>query len=161
MKILAAFATALLVASQAAAQYQPTDKPAGTAATVVKPADKPGAKKDLANKPAPEPVLHGTVITRADGTYLTLEAADGDFRLSFYNKKKMPVSPDVARATARWPNRRGPGDVRAVLNVSGNALVGGNKRVDPPYTYTVYLTLLNGEGEDSKVVESFVVPFRG
>jgi len=170
MKILAAFATVLFAASQLSAQAQPAAQPAEAQSTEVKPAagktvPVTGAAKKVEKKddkkPAPEPKIAGTIITRADGTFLGLEAVGGDFKLSFYDKKKKAVAPDVTRATARWPNKRGPGDVRAVLNPSGNSLVGGSKRVDPPFTYIVYLSLLKGEGENSKVVESFAVPFRG
>ena len=163
MKILAAFATVLLATSRLMADNPTTAKMTDTKATEVKPVDKTLAPvgKNAAKKPAPELTIRGTVITRADGTFLGLEAVGGDFKLSFYDKKKKPLAPDASRATVRWPNQRGPGDLRAVLNPSGNSLVGGQKRVDPPYTYKVYLTLLQGEGSETKAGESFVVPFRG
>ena len=100
----------------------------------------------------------GVTIPRADGTFLGLEVVDTKFKLSFYNKKKKPANMDVTRATARWPNVRGPGDNRTVLNGSGTFLVGA-KPVVPPYTFNVYLTLLKGDGDDEKAVESFVVQF--
>ena len=84
----------------------------------------------------------------------------GNFKLSFYDKKKKLMAVDVTRATAKWPNPRAPGDNRTVLNGSGTALVGA-KPVVPPFTFTVYLTLLQGEGAEAKAVESFVVPFHG
>lgn len=121
---------------------------------------KPGAKAKVEEKKEVEATIPGTNIARADGTFLGLEVVGGNFKLSFYDAKKKPVPADVDRATARWANPRGPGDNRTVLNPSGNALV-GSKPVIPPYNFNVYITLLKGQGEESKAVETIVVPFRG
>lgn len=116
--------------------------------------------------PAPEtktpdvPKIPGTTIARANGTFLGLEVEGGNFKLSFYDQKKKLAAPDVTRASVRWPNTRGPGDFRTMLNPGGKALV-GSKPVVPPFTFNVYLTLLQGDGDDAKAVETFVVPFRG
>ena len=134
--------------------------PVTPATPASKPAVKPAAKPAVQAKAAEEPKIAGTEIKRADGTYLGLELSGGNFKLSFYDAKKMPMDPDVTRATARWPNTRGPGDNRTVLNPSGRGLI-GNKPVLPPFTFTVYITLLKEEGGESKAVESFSVPFRG
>lgn len=115
---------------------------------------KPEATKEV------EPVIPGQTIVRENGTFLGLEVVGGNFKLSFYDQKKKPMAADVTRATARWNNTRGPGDNRTVLNSSGNALV-GSKFVYPPYNFNLYITLLVGDDDDSKAVESFVVPFRG
>lgn len=120
---------------------------------------KPSAKKDEKKKEE-EPKIPGTVIARANGTFLGLEVVGGNFKLSFYGKDKKPMAVDVTRATARWPNVRSPGDNRTVMNVSGTALVGA-KPVVPPFNFNVYLTLLQGEGDQAKAVESYVVPFKG
>jgi hypothetical protein len=102
----------------------------------------------------------GTVVTRADGTFLGLEVVAGNFKLSFYDAEKKAIAPNVSQARATWPNPRGQGNLRTMLNLSENALVGA-KPVLPPYTYDVRLVLLQGTGEQQQVVESFVVPFRG
>lgn len=146
-KIHAAFAAGLFAAGLLSAQTAPVAKPAAPGTTVQ-------PKKEE------EPKIPGTVVTRADGTFLGLEVVGGNFKLSFYDKKKKLVPPAVTRASARWPNPRGPGDFRTVLNPSGNALV-GSKPVIPPFTFNVYLTLLKAEGDTETTVESFVVPFRG
>jgi hypothetical protein len=166
MKTLAAFAAVLFATSQLFAQTQPAAPTAPAKASDIKPADgktapaaKTPVKKDE-KKPVPEPKIPGTNITRKNGTFLGLEVVDGNFKLSFYDKKKKPMAPDVTRASARWPNVRGPGDYRTILNSSGNALVGA-RAVTPPYTWNVFLTLLEGEGDEAKAVESYVVPFRG
>ncbi len=118
-------------------------------------------KKDAEPDYAKElPKIPGTVITRPNGTFLSLEVVGGVFKLSFYDKKHKLMNVDVSRATARWPNPRSPGDNRTVLNGSGTALVGA-KPVVPPFNFNVYLTLLQGEGEAAKAVENYTVPFKG
>ena len=115
--------------------------------------------KPEAKKVVEEPKIPGVTIARANGTFLGLEVVGANFKLSFYDAKKKPAAVDVTRATARWPNPRSvTGPNRAVLNPSGNALV-GNKPVLPPLNFTVNITLLQGEGEEGKVVENFNVPF--
>ena len=149
-KIFAAFAAGLFAASLLSGQTTPAAKPAAPT--------KPGANAQT--KKEEEPKIPGTVVTRADGTFLGLEVSGGNFKLSFYDKKKKLTPPNVTRASARWPNTRGPGDFRTILNPSGNALV-GSKPVIPPFTFNVYLTLLKAEGDAETAVESYVVPFRG
>jgi hypothetical protein len=151
-KILAALAAGLFAASLLSAQYAPP--PAKPAVPGAKPATPAVPKKEE------EPKIPGTVVTRADGTFLGLEVVGGNFKLSFYDKKKKLTPPTVTRASARWPNTRGPGDFRTILNSSGNALV-GSKPVVPPFTFNVYLTLLKAEGDTETAVETLVVPFRG
>lgn len=120
----------------------------------------PHATVTKGETPEAEPKILGAVITRADGTFLGLEVVAGNFKLSFYDAKKKAIAPNVSQARATWPNPRGQGDLRTMLNLSENALVGA-KPVLPPYTYNVRLVLLQGTGEQQQVVESFVVPFRG
>lgn len=120
----------------------------------------PHAAVTIGETPEAEPKILGTVVTRADGTFLGLEVVAGNFKLSFYDTKKKAIAPNVNQARATWPNPRGQGDLRTMLNLSENALVGA-KPVLPPYTYNVRLVLLQGTGEQQQVVESFVVPFRG
>jgi hypothetical protein len=162
MKNAVALALALLAASQLPAQT--ADKP-----TVITSADlkQPDAKapaattqaKVLEKKPEVERKIPGVTIPRTDGTYLGLEVVSGNFKLSFYDKKKKPVAVDVSRATARWPNIRSAlGDNRTVLNPSGLALI-GTKPVLPPHNFIVRLTLLKGEGDTAKAVENYTVQF--
>jgi hypothetical protein len=165
MKLPVAFLGLALVTSALQAQTPPAPKPATPVAPVVKvdPKAKPDAKAkvDDKKKKADEMgVIKGTEIKRADGTYLGLEIVSGNWVLSFYDKKKKPVGMDVTRATARWPNVRGPGDNRTVLNGSGTKLV-GSRTVLPPYIFNVYITLLKGEGDDAQAVETVVVQYRG
>lgn len=171
MKSLAVAASLLFAASLTQAQTAPAGKPtdarapdakaapATPAATTATPGKAAPAKKDT--KKADElPKIPGTVITRPNGTFLSLEVVGGVFKLSFYDKKHKPAAVDVTRATARWPNPRSPGDNRTVLNGGGTALV-GQKPVVPPFNFNVYLTLLQGEGDDAKAVENYTVAFKG
>lgn len=105
-----------------------------------------------------EIVLPGVTIARPNGTFLSLEVVNAQFKLSFYDAKKKPAAIDVTRATARWPNTRSAIKAwnRAVLNPSGTSLI-GSQPVLPPYVFNVYLTLLQGDGDNAKVVESYTV----
>ena len=163
------FATSLMQA-QTPAAARPADpktpaleatapKSPGTKAAPAAPAKTTPAKKDEKKKEE-LPKIPGMTIARPNGTFLGLEVVGGNFKLSFYDKKKKAMTVDVTRATARWPNPRAPGDNRTVLNVSGTALV-GQKPVVPPFTFNVYLTLLVGEGEEAKAVENYTVAFKG
>ena len=167
MKIPAAFVALLFTASLVSAQTQPAAKPMDTAATAVAPtdakvapADTPAAPapsapiKKVVKTPPPEPKSPGMTLNRANGTFLGLEVANGFFKLSFYDKKKKPMAPDVTRVAMRWPNQRARGDIHAVMNPSGNSLV-STQRAETPVNYKIFLTLLAGEGADATAVESF------
>ena len=177
MKFPFVLVAVLLAAGRLSAQNQPVPPPAAppaspkttvitpatTTPSAVKPVDpKATAAKPAVKKPDVVPVIPGQTVNRANGTFLGLQVINGNFVLSFYDKKKKPMAPDVTRATARWPNLRSAttGDNRAVLNREGNALV-GNKPVVPPLVFTLRLSLLQGDAEEAKVVESFVVAFKG
>lgn len=153
MKFPAVLLSAVIAVGVLQAETKPAPKP-----TEAKPA--PGKAAPTVKKEEPLPKIPGTEIARPNGTFLGLEVASGNFKLTFYDKKKKPMAVDVTRATARWPNPRSPGDNRTVLNGSGTALVGA-KPVLPPFNFTVYLTLLKGEGDEAKAVETYVVPFSG
>jgi hypothetical protein len=175
----AVFVVALFAASLTQAQNQPVTKPADTTATTdtaaatvtpAKPADAKAApaapgttaktpvKKDDKKK-VEEPKIPGVTIARANGTYLGLEVVNADFKLSFYDKKKKLMAPDVTRASARWPNPRSVlGPNRTILNSNGSALI-GSKPVVPPFTFLVHLSLMQGDGDESKVVENYDVAF--
>ena len=178
MNTIAAFLCLVVAASVARAQATPTVKPVDSkdAPLVVKPADAKdastaakatdskaatAAKKDV-KKEAPLPKIPGTVINRTNGTFLSLQVVGGNFTLTFYDKKHKLMAIDVTRAAARWPNNRTslPKDYRTVLNGSGTALV-GQRPVLPPFNFNVSITLLQGEGEEAKVVENYTVPFGG
>lgn len=99
--------------------------------------------------PEAEPKILGAVITRADGTFLGLEVVAGNFKLSFYDAEKKAIAPNVSQARATWPNPRGQGNLRTMLNLSENALVGA-KPVLPSYTYDVRWCSCRALGNNSK-----------
>lgn len=107
-------------------------------------------------------VIAGTTLNRPNGHFLGLTLQDGKFKLTFYDKKKKPEKVDVTRATARWPNLHGPGDHRTVLNPGGDgsSLVGA-QFVRGPHSFKLFITLLQGEGDEAKGVENYTVDFRG
>lgn len=146
---------ALITASFAFAQY-PT-APAGKDAKKTAPADKKKAADTKAEEP--EAKIEGMAIARPDGRFLGLEVKDSKFVLSFYDKNKKEMAPDVARATMRWPVKYQPGDERTVLNPAGDGkTLTSGKTVKPPHFFKVYMSLFV-EGSD-EAVESYAVDYR-
>ena len=160
MKTIVAFLCVVFAASLAHAQINPGVKKADSKVELEKPADSKTAPAKKEVKKEELPKIPGMEIARPNGTFLGLEVVGGNFKLTFYDKKKKAMGVDVTRATARWPNPRSPGDNRTVLNGNGTALVGA-KPVLPPFNFNVFLTLLKGEGEEAKAVETYTVAFRG
>jgi len=119
-----------------------------------------GPAKKAAPKKEAEPVIPGVTVPRANGTFFGLELAGGKFKITCYDKKKKPMAPDVSRIAARWPNTRSAEVAwnRTILNPEGNALIGA-ATVYPPYAWNVFLTVLEGQGDDTKATENYVVPF--
>jgi hypothetical protein len=147
-----------------------TPAPADAKAPVGKPADtktvKPAAKADPAkpaDKKEAEPKIPGQTIDRDDGGYLGLELKDGNFKLSFYDKKKKAIPADRAMAIARWLVKYNKsGDERALLSLSsdGKSLV-GSKNVRAPYSFKLYLTLFKEATEGAPAVENYIIDFSG
>jgi hypothetical protein len=163
MKPIAAAVCLLFATSLMQAQTPPGAKPAEPKAPAAKATTgKAAPAKPEAKKEEELPKIPGTEIVRPNGTKLGLEVVGGKFKLTFYDKKHKPMAMDVTRAAARWPNTRSgtPSDYRTVLNGSGTSLVGA-RPVFPPYTFTVFLTLLQGEGEEAKAVENYTVAVKG
>ncbi len=165
MKTFAALAAFLFAASLLSAETPPATGTTDTAAKDLKSAQTTNqpAKNDTKKKPEPEPKIPGVTIPRANGTFLGLEVADNRFKLSFYDKKKKPMAPDVTRATARWPNTRSAVKAfnRSVLNPGTPTAFIGSNPVQPPFVGNVFLTLLQGDGDDAQAVETYSVPFHG
>jgi hypothetical protein len=147
MKINAALARTLLMAASIGmvvplrAQTTPKTKPAPApkqqtppaAADAKKKAPDKGKAAPAPETTEPEPVIAGSTITRADGTFLGLSLEGGNFKLSFYDAKKKPVQANVARAAARWDPVTTAGQERVVLNPIGDGTaLSGPKQVRPP-----------------------------
>ena len=110
-------------------------------------------------KKAEEPAVPGQVLTRANGTFLSLTLVEGKFNLRFFDEKRKPIKVDVARAVARWPNVHGPGNNRSVLNPTPDGLALRSAQfVRGPYAFTLILALIQ---EDGSSTETFSVVFRG
>lgn len=121
------------------------------------PAKSPAAK----TKPAEaEGKIEGLTIARADG-FLGLQlSAENRFVLGFYDTKKKPVAPNIARAALRWSVHYQPQDERTVLNPSGDGFtLTSEKFVRPPRRFKLFISLY-GEGSD-QALESYVVDFGG
>jgi len=149
-RILAALCAFTVSGLMGVAREEPTPAPQETPPAQVQPA-KPAKEQPAVKAEAEEEeigTIEGVEIQRADGTFLGLEISDGNFKLTFYDKKKKPAKADVARATARWTARTKPFREFTVLNPGGDGtFLVGNRFVRPPHIFTVYLTLLNEAGD--------------
>jgi hypothetical protein len=141
--------------SAVAAESAATPKqPAAPAAAKVAP--KPEVKKE-------EPVakIEGIEIKRGAG-FMGIAVVGGNFKLTFYDAKKKPVVPDVARAVLRWPVNYKPLDERTVLNLSGDGKsMTSGKAVKPPLVFKLFITLVPPETADEAASETYVVDFKG
>jgi hypothetical protein len=114
---------------------------------------------DAKKKEEPMGKIEGIELARPNGLWLGLKVENGNFKLTFYNKKKKPATVDVTRALVRWPNVHGTGDNRTVMNPDGAHSLVGTKFVRGPYTFKLFLTLMKGEGDAAVVTESYTVDF--
>ena len=139
-----------------------TVKPAASKTTAVKPvttkpapAGSAAASAAAKKKNAAEIELPGIVQPRANGGFLTVEVEGGKYKISFFDKDKKEMPADIARATARWDTNKKIHQDRTVLNLSEDGkTLRGIEFVSPPYTFKLFLTLLDSEG---KAVENYVI----
>lgn len=118
-----------------------------------KAAAKAPAKKDEIGK------IDGVEIARG-GKFLGLQVVNGNFKLTFYDAKKKPTTPDAVRAALRWDAKYKVGDERVVLLPSGDGKsFTGAKAIRPPYNFKVFVTLIK-DGADEAAAETLVVDFR-
>lgn len=135
-------ATTTPAAGKAATPTAPgttTATKAGTAAKAATPAAT--ATKAPAKKAEAPPKIEGMEIARGTKGFLGLQLVGGTFKLSFYDMKKKPVAPDVARALLRWDPKGKVGQERLVLNRDGMAL-SSPRPVKPPYVFKLFITLI-------------------
>jgi len=106
-----------------------------------------------------EPKIDGIVIPRAKGGFLGLTLENGNFKLAFYDDKKLPVTADVSRVALRWPVVYSVMNERAVLTPTddGKAMT-SSKVVRPPYAFKLFMTLIV-DGSDEPA-ETYVIDFR-
>jgi len=173
---LTAVAVAISLTAQTTRAPEPPPTPEAAKSTPAKPADakspaktdaksaKPGATpaKPAPKKAEPEPKIPGTVISRANGSFLGLTLENNTFKLAFYDAKKKPMPVDVTCAVARWKVQYQRTQEQAVLNPGGDGkALFGSKTVRPPFAFRLRLNLLAGEGDSAKVVEELDVDFKG
>lgn len=147
---LFALACTLAIALPLAAQTPPgTPKTKASATT-------PPAKK------APEPKIEGMEVPRGELGYLGVAIVGGQFKITFYDKKKAPVVADVHRALLRWDPKYKQGQERVVLNLTedGKALT-APKAIRPPYIFKLFITLMKkSETGEDKATETYTIDFR-
>ena len=112
-----------------------------------------------------ESKIEGQSIARAGGGWLGLKVESGAFRLRFYDAKKQPMAPDVARAVLRWKsNRRLAREVAVLTPGGGSNLMTSERSVPPPYNFRLTIVLMRastGDAEaDEAAAETIVVDFR-
>ena len=118
----------------------------------------PGAAKK-AKKEEPPPKIEGQEIARKDGGFMGLLVADGKFKLSFYDKEKKPVPPDVGSAVLRWTPNYKSGDERVLLTPGGENILTSERVIRPPYNFKLLMTLLR-DAAAAETPETYVVDFR-
>lgn len=152
--------------STPAAPAQPASPPTKT--KMVLPEKAPSATKTPAAKaPAAKAVkkedepgkIDGVAIPRAEG-FLGVQVVDGKFKVSFYDAKKKPVTPDIGRAVLRWDPKGKIGQDRAVLMAGGGTALASDKYVRPPYNFKLYITLLKEGADEAGPAESYTIDFR-
>jgi hypothetical protein len=128
----------------------------------------PGAAKAKAEgkaapaKKAPEPRIEGLEVPRGEAGYLGVAIVGGQFKITFYDKKKAPVVADVHRALLRWDPKYKQGQERVVLNLTedGKALT-APKAIRPPYTFKLFITLMKkSETGEDKAAETYMIDYR-
>lgn len=145
--------TVLVAALLAAAVPLMADEGSSGAATP-SPADAAGS----AAKKKAEPKIEGFAIQRAKGGYLGLAIEGNNFKLTFYDDKKLPVAADVSRALLRWPVNYSKADETAILMPAGDGMaLTSSKTIRPPHSFRLYMTLVV-DGTDQPP-ESYVVEY--
>jgi hypothetical protein len=185
MKTLLALVCSLMIGASGMAQ-SPAEKPAATEAensadavnkTVPKapvritPPAKAAAttyqkKTEAAKKAEPkkkeEPKIEGIVVSRGERGFMGVELVGGAFKITFYDPKKKPVAPDVARAALRWDAKYKVGQERLVLNPTGDGKSLSNpKTIRGPHNFKLYITLIKEPAEkEDPVAEVHVIDFK-
>lgn len=156
MKINAAFVKSLLLV----VSFGLTASLLAQAPSKRKAAPAPAKQEETAKAEGEEAeiVIPGTVISRKDGSFLSVTVDNNCFKLAFYDAKKKQQAPDVSRASIRWSPKNKKGDERRILNASGDGLtLVSPPPVQPPYSFRIYVTLLN---ESDEAVETHNTDFR-
>lgn len=118
-------------------------------------ADKEAKKEEPAK-------IEGMEIARGSHGFLGLQIVNGTFKMSFYDTKKKPAPPDVARAILRWEAKIKAPPERVVMLPGGEAnTFVSEKIVRPPYNFKLTILLLPAAPEGTEPVpETLLVDFR-
>jgi hypothetical protein len=109
-------------------------------------------------KPEKEPEIVGFVIPRAKGGFLGLTLENSNFKLAFYDEKKLPVPANVTLANMRWLVHYSVFDERAVLTPTADGMaLTSTKFVRPPYLFKLFLTLIVEDGTEPP--ESYTIDY--
>lgn len=165
MKTIAVLAVAWAFAAAALAQSTPP-KSGGTRIDLDKPAAPKTAapkaaapKKDDGKKKKEDEMgkIEGIEIPRGKG-FMGIQLVNSTFKLSFYNEKKKPTPPDVARVLLRWKVNYQVMDERAVLNPSGGNVLASPQVVRMPHTFKLNMSFFKNEG-DTEAAEFMSIDF--
>jgi len=154
MKTNAAFLKSLLVVASFGVVVPMLGKPPA------KPAATPAKQEETAKAEATEAeiVIPGTVVTRKNGSFISITVENNCFKMAFYDAKKKQIAADVMRANVHWNPKNKKNEERRVLNASGDGLtLISTPPVPAPHAFRIYCNLLNENGD---AVESFNTDFR-
>jgi hypothetical protein len=132
----------------------------GTTSTTPGKAAPPPKNAKKEKKDEKPPKIDGLEVSRGDRGFLGIKVEDNTWKISFYNKEKKPVAADVAAIALRWPVQYQPNPERALLSPAGDGKVmSSDKTVRPPFTFTLYVTLLKDPSSTDQPAETYVVSF--
>jgi hypothetical protein len=123
-------------------------------------------KADATKKAEPakkeEPKIKGVVVSRGEKGFMGVEIVGSSFKITFYDTKKKPIAPDVARAALRWDAKYKVGQERVILNPDPDGKSLSNPRtIRPPYHFKLYITLVQEATEkEDPAGETHVIDFR-
>jgi len=131
----------------------------GTPAKPVPGKASPKTKTEATKAPdAKEVTLPGIVTKRPNGGFVSIDVVGTNFVLRFYDKDKKQIAPDAKRASVRWQPKQKPRQMTSILLPSSDGRsLKGDKVVQPPFVFKVYVTLYS-EGET--VLENFQADYR-
>ena len=141
----------------------PPDPAPGTGKAAPAPGTAKATDKSKAKKEEPPAKIEGMEVARGgDKGFLGVQIVNATFKINFYDAKKKPVEPDVARAVLRWDPKYKVGEERVVLNPAEKSLT-SPRNIRPPYLFKLFITFFKvpAEGADAVAVENYVIDFRG
>lgn len=137
--------------------------PAGKTAPAKKSgtATKAGAGAATAKKEAPAKI-EGMEVARGAKGFLGVQVVDGRFKINFYDEKKKPMKPDVARAALRWDPKYKVGVERVVLTPTGENALSSERFIRPPYNFKLFVTLIKeaADGAEDPAGETYTIDFK-